>query len=85
MVKKCKIVLKNSAVVVVDFNGVNIQMPYSNDIKDYVYVRSERGRYSFSTKEEYELGNHKIITKNTGIVEHKTNLNSNQKRTTNKK
>ncbi|MDR2277374.1 MAG: hypothetical protein LBE23_05905 [Vagococcus sp.] len=55
MIKECKVLKWNELVMVIDFDGVNVQMPsYENNVP-FVYIKLEKERYSLSSKAEYEL------------------------------
>lgn len=45
MVIKCPVLLNNRSVTVVDFNGVQVQMPAIGRKANYVNVAFEEGRY----------------------------------------
>lgn len=52
MTKECKVLLRNQYVMVVDFNGKEIQMPSDHTDKDTVFVKYENDRYSITCKLE---------------------------------
>lgn len=54
MIKKCKVVLHNSAVAIADFDGINIQFPATKTDGDVVYVEHSDNRYIIVSKEDYE-------------------------------
>lgn len=54
MIKYCKVILHNSAALVVDFDGVLVQLPYIKDVSGGVYVKYQNGKYTVSSVEEYE-------------------------------
>ena len=54
MVKECKVLLRNQYVMVVDFNGKEIQMPSDHTDKDTVFVKYENDRFSIVDKLEKE-------------------------------
>lgn len=54
MIKACNIVLKNSAVTVVDFDGVKVQFPAIKSNSEFVYVEHKDDRYSIVSEEEYK-------------------------------
>ena len=47
MTKECKVLLRNQYVMVVDFNGKEIQMPSDHTDKDTVFVKYENDRSRF--------------------------------------
>ena len=77
MIKECKVILCNTAALVVDFDGVKVQLPYASNIKDSVYVKCENGKYYMSSVEEYknalkdkpEKKTKKVKTTEVNIVE----------------
>lgn len=54
MIKGCKVLLRNQYVMVVDFDGKEIQMPSDHTDKDTVFVKYENDRYSIICKLEEE-------------------------------
>ena len=52
MTKECKVLLRNQYVMVVDFNGKEIQMPSDHTDKDTVFIKYENDRYSITDKLE---------------------------------
>lgn len=54
MTKECKVLLRNQYVMVVDFNGKEIQMPSDHTDKDTVFVKYENDRYSITCNLEEE-------------------------------
>lgn len=54
MIKKCNVILHNTAALVVDYEGKMIQVPYIKDVGNVVYVKYENGRYLISSEREYE-------------------------------
>ena len=54
MTKECKVLLRNQYVMVVDFDGKEIQMPSDHTDKDTVFVKYENDRYSITCKLEEE-------------------------------
>jgi hypothetical protein len=54
MVKECKVILHNSAVIVVDFDGTHIQFPAAKTNNETVYVEYVNDRYSIVSKNDYE-------------------------------
>lgn len=54
MIKECKVVLHNSAVVVVDFGGTKVQFPATKINDKVAYVEYVNGKYSVVSKEDYE-------------------------------
>ena len=79
MIKKCNVILHNTAALVVDYEGKMIQLPYVKDVCDIVYVKLESGKYLISSEKEYEdslkskdtkRGKKVNLNKNTLIKEH---------------
>ena len=54
MTKECKVLLRNQYIMVVDFDGKEIQMPSDHTDKDTVFVKYENDRYSITCKLEEE-------------------------------
>ena len=54
MVKECKVLLRNQYVMVVDFDGKEIQMPSDHTDKNTVFVKHENDRYTITCKLEEE-------------------------------
>lgn len=53
MIKKCNVILHNSACTVVDYDGKHIQLPsLTND--NVVYVKYENQRYELVTEKDYK-------------------------------
>lgn len=52
MVKECKVLLRNQYVMVVEFDGKEIQMPSDHSDFNKVLVKYENGRYSITDKLE---------------------------------
>lgn len=53
IVNKCPILLKNSAVIVVRFNNIDVQLPYYDTKDTYAYVLFDNKTYCIVTEEEY--------------------------------
>jgi len=45
MIKECKILLSNSACAVIDFDGIEVQIPPIKDAHDFVKIKYENGLY----------------------------------------
>jgi hypothetical protein len=54
MIKECKVLLRNKLVMVVDFDGKEIQMPSDHTDKNTVFVKHENDRYTITCKLEEE-------------------------------
>lgn len=54
MIKECKVLLRNKLVMVVNFNGKEIQMPSDHTDKNTVFVKHENDRYTITCKLEEE-------------------------------
>lgn len=54
MTKECKVLMRNELVMVVDFDGKEIQMPSDHTDKDIVFVKYENDRFSIVDKLEKE-------------------------------
>lgn len=48
---KCKVILRNSLCMVVDYNGIEVQMPTDHSEEEYVNVtKNKNGSYKISEK-----------------------------------
>lgn len=54
MIKLCNVVLHNSAVTVVNFEGTNVQFPAIKSKSEYVYVEHKDNKYNIVSKEDFE-------------------------------
>lgn len=54
MIKKCKVLIRNELVMVVDYDGEKVQLPSSDVIEDEVYIKYEDNKYYLSSKSESE-------------------------------
>lgn len=54
MTKECKVLLRNQYVMVVDFDGKEVQMPSDHTDKNTVFVKHENDRYTITCKLEEE-------------------------------
>nr|WP_297932437.1 hypothetical protein [uncultured Lachnoclostridium sp.] len=54
MTKECKVLLRNKLVMVVNFDGKEIQMPSDHKETNTVFVKYENDRYSITDKLEEE-------------------------------
>lgn len=52
LTKECEVVLQNEKVLVVDFNGIMVQLPCIEDKKPKVLVKYENGKYTIVTKRD---------------------------------
>ena len=52
MTKECKVLLRNKLVMVVDFDGKEIQMPSDHATTNTVFVKYENDRYTITDKLE---------------------------------
>lgn len=53
MIKECNVILHNSLVAVVVFDGKEIQVPSNKLIGKTAYVKYEKEKYIIVSKEEY--------------------------------
>jgi hypothetical protein len=60
MTKECKVLLRNQYVMVVDFDGKEVQMPSDHTDKNTVFVKHENDRYTITCKLEEEKKSAKI-------------------------
>lgn len=55
MIKKCKVTLCNSEVIVFEFDEKLIQISNKNNIKaDFIFIKYEDEKYNIVTEKEYE-------------------------------
>lgn len=54
MTKECKVLMRNELVMVVDFDGKEIQMPSDHTDKDTVFVKYENDKFLIVYKLEEE-------------------------------
>ena len=54
MIKECDVILHNTATLVVDFDGKQIQMPRTDNVDKTVYVEYKDGKYLLCSKDAYE-------------------------------
>ncbi len=54
MTKECKVLMRNELVMVVDFDGKEIQMPSDHTDKDTVFVKYENDKFLIVDKLEEE-------------------------------
>ena len=52
MIKECKVLLRNQYVMVIEFEGKEIQFPSDHSDFDTVFVKYENGKYSITDKLE---------------------------------
>lgn len=45
MIKKCKVLLRNDAVMVADYDGIPVQLPSTRDKVDFVDMDCVDGKY----------------------------------------
>lgn len=69
MIKECKVILRNSAVMVVDFGGTKVQFPTTKTNGEVVYVEYIDGKYSIVSKEDYEKSLKPKANKKTKNIE----------------
>lgn len=54
MIKECKVLMRNELVMVIDFDGKEIQMPSDHKDSNIVFVKYENDRFSIVDKLEKE-------------------------------
>lgn len=65
MIKECDVILHNNRVAVILFDGMKIQIPHSELVKEKAYINFENDRYTIVSKEDFEAQSFKT-KKNTG-------------------
>lgn len=53
MIKKCKVILTNSEVTVIDFDGKQVQLSVGNITDKSIYIKYDR-TYTIVTEKEYQ-------------------------------
>ena len=53
MIRKCRVILHNEFVMVVDFGGVLVQMPSTKSCGQSLYIEQKNGKYFVSNEKEY--------------------------------
>jgi hypothetical protein len=66
LIKECDVILHNNRVAVVLFDGMKIQIPHSELIKEKAYINFENERYTIISKEDFENAQPFKTKKNTG-------------------
>ena len=54
MIKECKVILRNELVMVVLFDGKEIQITSDKQNTTTVFVKLEKGKYSIVSKDEFD-------------------------------
>lgn len=57
LLKECDVILHNNRVAVILFDGIKIQIPHSELIKEKAYINFENDRYTIVSKEDFEKQN----------------------------
>lgn len=52
MIKECKVKFKNDVIAVVDYDGVDVQIPSKYIVDDFAYISKENNKYIVSSKDE---------------------------------
>lgn len=64
MTKECKVLMRNEFVMVIDFDGKEIQMPSDHKDTNTVFVKFENDRYSITDKlEKKKIGKLQTVSK----------------------
>lgn len=63
MIKECKVLSWNELVMVIAFDGIQIQMPSTKVKEKIVYVKSLNGIYTLVSKDEYDKSLIKSVQK----------------------
>lgn len=74
MIRECEVKLCNSEVIVVLFDGKEIQMPRRDNISSSVYVKFDHGHYSLATEIEYKEMTKKKVNEKKGTSVHDNTL-----------
>lgn len=54
MIKKCKILTRNTINMVILYDGVEVQLPADHTIDKIIYVKKTDNSFSISSEEEFE-------------------------------
>ena len=57
MIKECDVILHNNRVAVILFDGMKIQIPHSELVKEKAYINFENDKYTIVSKEDFEKQN----------------------------
>jgi len=66
LIKECDVILHNNRVAVILFDGMKIQIPHSELIKEKAYINFENDKYTIVSKEDFEKAQSFKTKKNTG-------------------
>lgn len=63
MIKKCKVLSYNKYqnIVVVDFDGIQVQLPCKSFIEDFCYVKNENNNFVLSSEEDFKSLKRKLV------------------------
>ncbi len=70
MIKECKVILHNSAVTVIEYDGNKIQLPSVQNCEKSICVKFIDNKYSVVSREEFE-NSLKVSTKKSKKVKEK--------------
>ncbi|MDU7030173.1 MAG: hypothetical protein E6357_21115 [Clostridiales bacterium] len=54
MIRECKVLMRNNLVMVVDFEGKEVQMPSDNGDEVNIYVELQDNKFTVVSKEKYD-------------------------------
>ena len=63
MIKECNVITWNELVMVIEFDGVLVQMPSTKTKETVVYVKFNNKNYQVVTKDEYDKSLVKVVKK----------------------
>lgn len=66
LIKECDVILHNNRVAVILFDGMKIQIPHSELIKEKAYINFENNRYTTISKDDFVKAQSSKIKKNNG-------------------
>lgn len=54
MIRECKVLMRNNLVMVVDFEGKEVQMPSDNGNEETIYIELQDNKFTVVSKEKYD-------------------------------
>lgn len=54
MIRECKVLMRNNLLMVVDFEGKEVQMPSDNGNEENIYVELQDNKFTVVSKEKYD-------------------------------
>lgn len=63
LIKECDVLQRNSEVIVVNYDGKLVQLPFDNSVSNKVYVMFNNNKYTLSNQTEFDKQAKKKTTK----------------------